>query len=972
MRPGALAYARARAQPGLLLALAGIVLAATFSIVGIDALHRTADRTAQQDALRAGPATSAALQLEVSADRAPALDKLLGSARFAITRSAHTEGFPASHDGAVSTFTARADGGLRDRSVLVDGHWPATAPGPVIHAALQDRAASSLGIRVGDRLGAGTGADRVEIVVDGTWRPKDPDAAAWFGDPASASGRGPDGVGPLVVSRRDLGRLPAPTTAAYVLAPPSSADVSQTRRDLSTLMTAVNDSDVSATVTGGLPQRLADLEATRAAADGLLAVAYALLAVAAIVACRQVVVLLTEARRTESALLRSRGSSTSAMTAAAAAEAAVAAIAGAAIGTAGAVAVFTRLDRAPDTGLAVLAAVACVLVAVVLTAAATASAVRHAASQRTGSRDLPGARRALLILVLGAAALSVGQFTSYGGPLSVGVGGSTQVDPITSLAPAAALAAATLLGMAGVRPVLQRLERHAAGRPGIRPALPARQLARRLSTFGVTIALTSLALGFAIVVATLDGTQTSLDATSASVRTGADVRLDLTVDPAADVGVEAATAPLMRLGDDAAAVVSVPGRVDQDQDEVSFLAAGPTVAGIARGTRVAGDSARMVSALHAGQHGVPISPGTTSVTITVSGAPITGDVNTTAWLVDSAGQIAVRPMGRITGPGPDPVTRAVTVPRNGRDWRLLGVHTDATGVDGDATITVRGLPGADRYDIELINDKSSGSTLVGPRPKRLPVVITSEAAALLQARTGDTFDLLLPDSGFKGVARVVAVVDTLPGVTGARGIAADLPTLVSYALGADAAIPAPDAVWIASAHPDRVIRAATSASVVRTAATTGTPGAGAHVVASALDTWWWAAGSVIVFAALATAAMSTSLGRRRRDELRVLRALGVTPGSQARIRTTELGGAVATGGAVGLMAGAIAVLLTVADLARSATPDRPASVEPELSFAVAGLLALVAALAAAVLAVAIRQARRTRHDAVRTGREGGP
>jgi hypothetical protein len=945
------------------------VLVATFAIVGLDALHRTTDRDAEDAALRAGPATSAALQLEVQADRAPDLDRLLAHARFGITRATHTEGFPAVHDGSTVMVTARADEGLRKRSVLVDGEWPAARSGAEIHAALQDRAASALGIGVGDRLLAGIGRDRVEIVVDATWRPKDPGATAWFSDPASASGRGPGGAGPLVVPRADIARIPAPATASYVLTPLSPSDVSQSRRDLRTLLSAIDDSDVSATVTGGLPDRLADLEATRAAADGLLAVAYALLAVAAVVACRQVIALLIDARRAETALLRSRGASTPAMTAAAAVEGFLAAGAGATIGAGSAIAVFTGADRSPDSGLAVLAAAACVVVTVALVVVATATAVRQSATQR-GSRDHRSARKALLIVVLAVAALSIGQFMAYGGPLSVGADGGTRVDAITSLAPAAALAATALLGMAAAAPLLRRLERRAAESPGITPVVPARQLARRLSTFGVTIALTSLAVGFAILVSTVDATQASLDATSASVRSGADTRLDLAVTPTADVGVESTTAPLMALGHDAAAVVSVAGRVDQGQDEVSFLASSRGIADVARGPRVSEDTARMVSALDAGRRGVPIKPGRIDVTVTVSGAPITGDVKTTIWLVDSAGQIAVRPIGLVRGPGADPEQRTVTVPRNARGWRLLALHADATGVAGDATISVRGLPGANSYDIELVDDKSSGGTVVGRRPKRLPVVITSATAALVQAKTGDTFDLLLPESGFQGTVVVAGVVDTIPGVTAARGIAADLPTLVAYALGSGASVPAPDSVWVVSAHADQVARAATAASVVRTTATNSSPGPGARIVSSAVDTWWWAAGAVIVFAALATAAMSASLSRRRRDELRVLRALGLTPRQQARIRSTELAGAVTAGVVIGLVSGVIAVLLTAGDLARSATPGRPAVVEPAISLAVPGLVLLVVLLGVAVVAVAARQSRHIRRDATRTSREG--
>ena len=102
----------------------------------------------------------------------------------------------------------------------------------------------------------------------------------------------------------------------------------------------------------------------------------------------------------------------------------------------------------------------------------------------------------------------------------------------------------------------------------------------------------------------------------------------------------------------------------------------------------------------------------------------------------------------------------------------------------------------------------------------------------------------------------------------------------------------------------------------------------------------------------------------------MLRALGLTPRQQARIRSTELAGAVAAGGVIGLVSGAIAVLLTVGDLARSATPGRPAAVEPATSLAVPGLALLVILLGVAVLAVAARQSRHIRRDATRTSREG--
>ena len=586
----------------------------------------------------------------------------------------------------------------------------------------------------------------------------------------------------------------------------------------------------------------------------------------AIVACRQVIALLIEARRAETALLRSRGGSTPAMTAAAAVEGALAAVAGAAIGAGSAIAVFTGLDRRPDTGLATLAAASCVVVTVALVAVATATAVRRSTTQR-GSRDHRGARKALVVVVLAAAALSIGQFLAYGGPLSVGADGGTRVDAITSLAPAAALAAGALVGMAAAAPLLRRLERRAAENPGIMPVVPARQLARRLSTFGVTIALTSLAVGFAILVSTVDATQASLDATSASVRSGADTRLDLAVQPTADVGVESTTAPLMglgrrRCGGRVGARSGRPGpgrgllpRVEPRHRGRRSRATGrrghrPHGVGPVRRPARRADQARQARGHRHRER-----------------RPDHGDVKTTIWLVDSAGQIAVRPIGLARGPGPircSGPSRSRAMPAVGGCSRSTRMRPGSPATRRSACAGCPARPVRHRAPRRQEQRRHGG----GPQAQAVTVVITSATAALVQAKTGDTFDLLLPESGFQGTVVVAGVVDTIPGVTAARGIAADLPTLVSYAVGSGASVPAPDSVWVVSARPDRVARAATAASVVRTTATKSSPGPAARIVSSALDTWWWAASAVIVFAALATAAMSASLSRRRRDELR--------------------------------------------------------------------------------------------------------
>jgi hypothetical protein len=963
MRPGGLAVARARARSDLLLALCGIVAAATFALIGLDALHGQAARDATRDALTAGSATAAALNIQVDTGQDDVRKRLPGLP-VTVVRAIRTTAFPARHDGRTVTLTARADAGLANRSRIVEGRWPrAGAAG--LHATLQADTAKRLDISIGDTLRIG----KLDVVIDGTWRPIDPTAAAWFGDPAIASGLGPEGSGPLVLSESDLARLPAERTTSYVLTPRSSDDLPGLQHDLRKLTTALESTQVSETVTGGLPQRLANLQTTRAAGNGLLAVAYVLLALASLVACRQVTVLLTEARHTETGLMRSRGATITALTRAATIETAVIAAASSAVGLGAAVAVFGAVDNAPDPGLAILVAALCALVAATLAGVTTWSSARRAGLRRDEPRDRRGARTTILIVVLAAAALSVGQFIAYDGPLS-GSSTSARVDPITSLAPAVALAALALLGSVVAAPLLRLGERSAVRRTGLSPSFPARQLARRLRTFGVAIVLVSLAVGFAILTAAVDGTQTSLDDAAARVRNGADVRLDLAVEPSADVGVESSTAPLLGLGERSAAVVLAPGRIDQDK--VSFLAAPAGLPEVAAASQHDADTAQIRAGLAAKPVGVPIQPGSADVRIKMTGARPTGDLQPAVWLVDDRGQVAVRPLASVSPHdiSNGPVTRTVAIPRDRHGWRLLAVGAKVIGPTGDATIEFSGLPGADRYDATLANGRDEARAMAGAVPTRLPVVITPAVAALVDVRRGDTFDLLLPDSGFNQKVTVAGISSTIPGIVTARGIAADLPTLTSYALAKGTDVPAPNSVWIATEHPRDIVREAASHGVVPMTSTTAAPDPGSRVVASAVHVWWWAAGAVIIFAALATAAMSASLGRARRGELQVLRALGLTGRRQSKLRSAELWGAIGVGAVIGLLAGFVTVLLTARILARSATPERPAAVEPHLSLVTSGLFGLAVLLALSLALVSIAYARRIRHEAGRPDSRG--
>ena len=71
--------------------------------------------------------------------------------------------------------------GLPDAARLVEGEWPTGAD----EGALQEAAADSLGVGVGDEIVVGD----IPVTIVGLWAALDPGEARWFGDPAVGSGR---------------------------------------------------------------------------------------------------------------------------------------------------------------------------------------------------------------------------------------------------------------------------------------------------------------------------------------------------------------------------------------------------------------------------------------------------------------------------------------------------------------------------------------------------------------------------------------------------------------------------------------------------------------------------------------------------------------------------------------------------------------------------------------------------------------
>ena len=214
--------------------------------------------------------------------------------------------------------------GIEDHAALVDGRWPAAGQTP-IEATVSEGAAAALGVRTGDTLSLVNRLDasrRVDVAITGTWR-ADPADAYWLADPLAIEGSETSGRfttrGPLVVAEADLttGALGEPLDAQWRAIPdvngfdPDTLDaVAADVRGLAGRVNAALPGSNQASVATKLPDILASVDRSVLVAQAgilLLLVQFGVLAAYAVIL---VAALLLERRRSETALLRSRGAGT--------------------------------------------------------------------------------------------------------------------------------------------------------------------------------------------------------------------------------------------------------------------------------------------------------------------------------------------------------------------------------------------------------------------------------------------------------------------------------------------------------------------------------------------------------------------------------------------------------------------------------------------------------------------------------------
>lgn len=1018
---------RARAQLGLLAlvgVIAALVSATLVAVLGYVALSAQAGlTTALHDA---GP-TGAAMQVATPRSRHdPAAQVAAGEEVLARTLDGMPVVVQRSHrsteltvDGGGAGVVVAAEPGLAAQVDVVEGVMPpegvtATADAPV-PATLSRATAAVLGVAPGDRLtllGASESSTPLEVEVAAVWEPTDPGDPRWFGEADGA----------VWVDETALDGVPATVRVRWTLVPDDGlapGRVPELRRALAATLAGLKDDDavdeLGVLGTDGLDTTLADVDRTLSTVRALSLPATLLAALVGAVVLGQLAALLTEVRRGELVLLRSRGASRGRVVGAAVVEGVAVGVVGAAVGGALAVAGLRGLGVVPSE-LAVGAPAGVAAGVALVLAGATWVRVRRPLREERADRPLRGsALLGVLALALAAAGLGLWRLLSMGTPVRT-VGGRAAPDPLASAALALSLLAIALLAAAVVPAVARATGRWAARRPGL-GVLAVHQVARRPTAHAATAALTGLAVATAVAVSGFLGSWALLQAERAAVETGADLRVTpddpadvpaalaaaSTADPGATV-VSAATTRVT-LGAVTADLVAVPRdawpRLHRaPQDEV------PGTAGPGADPAAAGDT------------GLPLPPGATTLTatVTVTDTSATGQrlgrPDVAAWVRTAPGTLV--PVDLTLQPGPadptdpadpadpagpdapghaDATTWSAPLPDGATALAAVDVHVDATDdhrVEVTGLTTDAGPLGAGTWRSLLVGreanplpagpddagavahvpagDVAPGTTvrLAAVPGGPLPVIAGEELAAALSLSVGDTTTLVVP--GHRVEVEVAEVVAAVPGSGDPVALLADLDGWSGAQLWTGATVDAPGEVWAwpadgpsDTALPAALERAGVAADVVR-AEPRATPLLEPALTAFRLATW-----ATVALAAGGVLAAARASARARRPEVGALRGVGVPGRTQAALRVAEQVRVLVPAALAGAVGGAGLALLVAQPLVDALDGGTlPLPVEPGLD-----VVALATWLGATALAVALVVAASAR-DTARRARTASP
>ena len=978
---------RSRAQAGALAATGLVVVVVAFLASVMTGLALRSPDAAVRATIAEEPAavTSLAVQASRSTDAATqdeAVRRVLREQfRGASVRVASSSFVPsAAVTGGGSALLLVTSDDLRKRVQPTEGRWPSTEAEVAVDTAF----ARAHRVSVGDTLVFAGQDAAVPVTVTALWRPADPGAPAWLGLTDGAGGTDGRMIVPDAVAHAAGDGI----AAQWVLTPDATdataAQLPRLRSGFDGVADALSEEPSAAaspfSSTGQGAATVAAMQRSVVALQAVIPVPLTVLAVCSVIALVLLGQLLAGARRVETRLLRSRGMTVRALAVASALEAAVVAVAGVAVGAVAAQLVLLRLVGGPGAGASGVLDVALPAVAALL-AAVLAAVVTMVVSVRSLT-DAPGAVEAgrsrtavsagLAVLAVIAAAVTLWRFLvfSSSGSLADGTAG---VDPAGVVAPAAVLCAIALVGLSLFGPAAAAVERLAGRGRGVARVLPARQVGRGIALFAGPVALIVLAVGSLSFAAGYAGTFAGFLRDSTVLVQGAPVRADLgasgTPRSASDLSPAAA---LHRPG-----VTVSPAIVDDatvgDTDAALVVADTRLLPALTPVGSYLFDGSAAAADLHAA-NGIPgadlSSSGRTLRLRAVARAGVGSATATavTGWFATDAGE-AVPVTATVAADG----TASLAAPTNGTD-RLVAVDVAVAPVGAvDVKVAVTGLPqAADAWTLAAGSFGSStpfraagrgaasAAALDAPAsvrfvpgdPPPLRFAVTSALAADDDLAVGRRIEVRSPTGDLTGtVARVVAAV---PGTPSERAVLADYAAVAAQLLRTTPSVARASSVWASGGDTAATAAALSRAADAQAVVTTADGGFVSRFLGGAvLSTWLGAAGCAALALAAVAAAVSSAL-RRRRGEVVVLRAVGLSGRQQAWTRRLEVIGVTVAAGVFGLLGGVAVVLLVGNTLARLSVVTAPSTLSVQgrvdpLGLGL-GLLVLAAALAAAVWA----------------------
>ena len=578
VRQRGLVSRRSRAESAVLSAAAVTVLVTTTLLTALVAYSTAVTRAGVAAVVEASPARQVAV--EVSAP--PADDEAAAAAFDERVASAAADAF-AGLDPEVSRSTLSASfavppdladlapgpGGrppltvlvgyddLAGHADLVSGAW-ADDPvdGEPLPVTVHDEAATVLGLEPGDGLTLATRAEdeSVEVLVTGTYRPRDTGDPAFFDDVLETTGRD-DGsflaLGPFAATPSGYEqRVPGRSVARWRIAPdPVLLDLDGIARAVDgaeRVEAAVENDTVS--ITGQSARILVDTslqslddaiaEPVQVARSTVL-VPVLLLSLLGAVALVLTVLLLSERRRSETATLRARGATRAQVGRWAAAEALVLVVPAAVLGPPAAAGVLQVVDSVgplagagldlsttPESGwwlTAALVALACgaLLVAV---AVATATGSVRAAHPSRPSRRIVVSRAGIDLALLGLAAVAWFQLRQYGIAGTAGLAG-TGTDPLVVAAPAVVVLAVAVVALRALPPVTAFLQAALRRRGPVGASLALWHVGRRPARYAGPALLLVMATAVGTLSLAYTATWTTAQRDLATQQAGADVRV---------------------------------------------------------------------------------------------------------------------------------------------------------------------------------------------------------------------------------------------------------------------------------------------------------------------------------------------------------------------------------------------------------------------------------------------------------------